>query len=62
VVNFNGAKNTAITMWEPENKQANENGKVFYRWDEPENSWELMVQLCKVVELYNAQEATVEEE
>lgn len=62
VTNFNGAKGTAITMWEPNNEDANEDGKVFYRWDEPVNSWELMIQLCKVVELYKAQEATVEEE
>lgn len=61
IVNFNGAKGTAITMWEPENKNANENGKVFYRWDEPMTSWVLMLQLVKVVELYKAQEASVEE-
>lgn len=63
ITNFNGAKGTAITMWNPEDKKANEFGKVFYRWDEPVESWELMTQLCKVVELYNAQEsAKVEEE
>lgn len=62
VTNFNGAKGTAITMWEPNNEKANETGKVFYRWDEPVNSWELMTQLCRVVELYNAQEANAVEE
>ena len=61
VTNFNGAKGTAITMWEPNNENSNEDGKVFYRWDEPVNSWELMVQLCRVVDLYNAQEAVEEE-
>jgi hypothetical protein len=61
VTNFNGARGTAITMWEPSHEKANEDGKVFYRWDEPVNTWELMVQLCKVVELYNAQEAVEEE-
>ena len=61
IINFNGAKGTAITMWEPENENANENGKVFYRWDEPMTSWALMLQLVKVVELYQAQEACIEE-
>ena len=62
VSNFNGAKQIAITMWEPENPKANEDGRVFYRWDEPENSWPLMTQLCKIVDLYNEQEAQVVEE
>ena len=62
VSNFNGAKQIAITMWEPENPKANEDGRVFYRWDEPENSWDLMTQLCKIVDLYNEQEAQVVEE
>lgn len=62
VSNFNGAKQIAITMWEPENPKANDDGRVFYRWDEPENSWGLMVQLCKIVDLYNEQEAQVADE
>jgi hypothetical protein len=62
VSNFNGAKQIAITMWEPENPKANEDGRVFYRWDEPENSWDLMTQLCTIVDLYNEQEAQVAEE
>lgn len=62
VSNFNGAKQIAITMWEPENPKANEDGRVFYRWDEPENSWDLMTQLCRIVDLYNEQEAQVAEE
>lgn len=62
VSNFNGAKNTAITMWEPENENCNEDGRVFYRWDEPVNTWPLMEQLCKIIDLYEAQEAQVAEE
>lgn len=57
VGNFNGAKAIAITMWNPDHENANEDGKVFYRWDEPETTWPLMKQLNKIVELYNAQEA-----
>lgn len=62
VSNFNGAKQIAITMWEPENEKANEDGRVFYRWDEPEATWPLMTQLCKIVDLYNEQEKQVASE
>lgn len=56
VSNFNGAKGTAITMWEPENEKANKDGKVFYQWNSPETTWPLMEQLCKIINLYEAQE------
>ena len=61
--NFNGAGGTAITMWNPEHEQSNEDGKVFYQWNNPEMTWPLMVQLCKVLDLYKAkkEEVTIEE-
>lgn len=63
VSNFNGAKNTAITMWLPEDEESDENGRRFFRWDTPcEGTWELMTQLCRVIDLYNAQEAKAQEE
>lgn len=57
VSNFNGAGYTAITMWNPEHEEASEDGKVFYQWNNPEMTWDLMVQLCKILDLYSAQEA-----
>ena len=61
VKNFNGARGTAITMWDPEHEKANKEGKVFYRWDEPEKTWKLMEQLCRILDLYEAQETQKEE-
>ena len=58
--NFNGAGGTAITMWNPEHQQANEEGKVFYQWNNPEMTWPLMVQLCKVLDLHEAKKAEEE--
>lgn len=60
VSGFNGARNIAITMWDPENSEADERGKVFYRWDNPLKSWGLMKDLLKIVGKYNVQEGKVE--
>ena len=46
---FCGAGGTAITMKEPENKFSNKEGKVFYRWDNPERTQPLMDKLWPTV-------------
>ena len=46
---FCGAGGTAITMKEPQNKFANKEGKVFYRWDNPEKTQPLMDRLWPIV-------------
>ena len=46
---FCGAGGTAITMMEPQNKFANKEGKVFYRWDNPEKTQPLMDKLWPTV-------------
>ena len=46
---FCGAGGTAITMKEPQNKFANKEGKVFYRWDNPEKTQPLMDRLWPTV-------------
>ena len=46
---FCGAGGTAITMKEPENKFSNKEGKVFYRWDNPEKTQPLMDKLWPTV-------------
>ena len=46
---FCGAGGTAITMMEPQNKFANKDGKVFYRWDNPEKTQPLMDRLWPTV-------------
>lgn len=62
--NFNGCGGTAITMWNPEHKEANKDGKVFYQWNNPMKTWGLMSQLCKLIDLYESKnkEVATEEE